>query len=1439
MRRLLAFLLLCLALLVAAPVFAQAQAQPDAEAEKNGFLLFVQDRLSTPDRIIRISNIDGVLSSDASIGEITIADPQGVWLRINNAKINWNQAALFLGRLQINTLSAESIEFLRNSAPPTQSNLPSPEAGGLSIPQFPVAINIGQISVPKITFGQQVFGLGSAISLEGALSLDGGSLDTTLDIVRLDGPGGTLNAKIVYQANTQNLDLNIALAEPKDGILANLLNIDGRPEVKLTIAGAGPVKDLRTDLTFDAGGQRVLSGVATINQVAEGFSVGLDLRGPIATLVADPFKPFFGAESVLAGQALIRSEGGIDLTGIKLSGGQLALNADASTTPDGFLRQLALTAQVASADGRKVVLPVPGAQTQVGSADLKIDFGAQGSQDWSAVLNIAGFSGQSFATDALTFKASGIAADLDKPAERRVTFNGDGSVSGIVAKSPDVQAALGDTIGFGVAGLWNAGQPVQLAQLRIEGKALDLALAGTIDNWIYNGDVAIRTANIAPFSDMAGRSLTGALDLKATGTVSPLIGGFNLTLDGTGDNLTIGDETADKILAGEVRLTGRVARTEQGLETQDFRLGNQQVQLTANGNYATGAADFRFDLGLSDLALLSPDASGALHVAGTAKGQDNNLALTLDANVPQGALVGLGLQNGAVGFAGTLLEGNLQGAVTGNAFLGGHRIDLTADLATDSDTRKLTNLDFNAAGTRLTGNLSQGKAGLLTGQLQLASSNISTAAALFLQKATGAANASITLSAADGKQAAAVSGTVKGLALEGIKVAAADIDATIADLFGVPQVQGSISGSKISASGVDIATLNATASRAGDTTNFDGQAALTNGAKLDVAGALAPLDGGYKLSLDRASLTEGQLSAHLAQPASLVVSGDSITIDAIRFNVGSGSITATGTAGSQLGIDLTIASLPLSIANAVAPDLGLSGTLNGTARITGASSAPQATFTIAGQGIDATALRPIGIAPVTFSTSGSFANDTVRLTSLTANGAGGLNLSGSGAVPLNGSGLALTLTGSAPLSLANRFVVDRGGQASGTLNLNARVTGSLKAPQFAGEISTRGAQYIDPLTNLRLNNITGTAALTGERATINSLTADLATGGSLAVSGSIGLVAPAFTSDLTLRLNNARYADGSLVVATMSGALTLKGPLFQGPLLAGDVTVERADVSIAERIASGTDVLDVVHKAASPAVEQTLARAKVDVRSGGAPVPRERPSIMQLDVTINAPNQIFVRGRGLDTELGGSVRLTGPVTDIHPVGSFELIRGRLSILGQRVTFESGSLTLSGNLDPDINFVASTQGDGITVYVTISGKASNIDVSFTSDPVLPQDEVLARLIFNRSMGELSPLQLARLAGAAAELAGGGGGGLVDSLRNAAGLADLDIVTDTKGNVAVQAGSYIQDNIYLGVQAGANGQSKVTVNLDISRDLKAKATLGSDGNSSLGVFYEKDY
>jgi translocation and assembly module TamB len=1445
MRKLVVTAIVLGALAVPAAIVAQDVLTMSNEEQKDWLTNFVQDRLSTPERQIRLSNIDGVLGSDVSVREITISDAEGVWLRVNNAQLNWNQAALFLGKLEVRSLKADSIEYIRNAVPVEGAvDLPPPEAGSFAIPEFPVAIVLQELAVPTVTFGENVFGLGSEISLAGAFQLEGGNLTTNLDIVRLDGPGGTLDLDVAYTKADNAVDLGLSLVEPENGVIANLLNIENRPAVTLNLTGQGPVADLRTELVLQANQQTALSGVATIQQQAGGFAVAADLRGPLSTLIAEPYRPFFGAETSLTANALVRSEGGISISGLKLSGGQLALEASAETTADNFLSQLDLKAIIADTTGAQVILPVAGSATKVQSAQVSVDYGGavaatepNTGKEWSADISVVGFEQPGLAAETMGLTLGGVATALDDPTARMLTFNGDGAVNGITA-SEEVKAALGDEIGIGIAGLYEAGKPVQLAELRVVGQALTAALSGQLDGLDFTGNIGLETASISPFSGVAGRELDGGLTLSATGSIMPLTGGFDLTLDGTGTNLSIDDEVADGLLAGTVALGGRVARDANGLTADDFRIENNQVQVLADGTYSNALADFTFNLDLSDLALLSDQASGALKVVGTAKGADNVVDLDLDATVPVGELAGRALREASVSFDGQYNVDRLDGNFSGAAALDGFRTTLAADLSVTPSEQALVDIDFQAAGTRVTGGLTRTLlTGLIDGNLSVVSPDVSVPAALALLDAEGAINAEVTLAPDGATQSASLRGDVNGLAVNDIRVGAANITATISDLFGVPVVDGSVDATNVAAAGVDVRTLSARATQTGTTTAFDAQAALATGTDVDVAGSLTPVDGGYRLALDRAQLVQGQLSARLAQPTVLQVAGSNVALDAVRFDVGSGSITASGSAGEALNIALDINALPLSIANAVAPDLGLAGTLSGRATIGGTGSDPQVSFTAQAQGINARAIGDFGIAPLSVNASGGYRDGTVTLADMTASGNGGLTLRGSGTVPLSGGGLNIAVTGSAPLALGNRFVSDRGGQLSGTVNLDARVSGSISSPQFGGRVSTNGAGYVDPELNLRLQGITGSASLNGSNLVIDSLSANLATGGSVSASGTVGL-SGGIPANVQVALNSARYADGNLFVATLSGNLALTGNLTGSPLLRGDVFVEEANITVPENFGGGAQLIDVDHVRTPPAVEQTLARAKIDERSG-APIPQTRSAGLLLDINVNAPNQIFIRGRGLDAEVGGSVRLTGPIGNIQPVGGFSLNRGRLAILGQRVTFESGTVTLVGDLDPFLNLVARTEGEGITVFVTVSGRASDIDVSFTSSPMLPQDEVLSRLIFKKSMGELSPLQLAKLAGAAAELVGGGGNGLVDSLRGAAGLDDLDIVTDDQGNVAVQAGTYIQDNVYLGVQAGAGGQSKVTINLDVTQDLKVTGAAGQDGNSSLGVFYERDY
>src|SRR5262249_22059099 len=124
------------------------------------------------------------------------------------------------------------------------------------------------------------------------------------------------------------------------------------------------------------------------------------------------------------------------------------------------------------------------------------------------------------------------------------------------------------------------------------------------------------------------------------------------------------------------------------------------------------------------------------------------------------------------------------------------------------------------------------------------------------------------------------------------------------------------------------------------------------------------------------------------------------------------------------------------------------------------------------------------------------------------------------------------------------------------------------------------------------------------------------------------------------------------------------------------------------------------------------------------------------------------------------------------------------------------------------------------------------------PELPQDEVLAQFLFGHSINDLSPFQVIQLATAVAQLAGGKDADLLSSIRQATGLDNLSITTDTKGNAALEAGRYINERVYRGITTGAAGNANATVNLDITRNLKARAEAGSEGGK-LGVFYEREY
>jgi translocation and assembly module TamB len=207
--------------------------------------------------------------------------------------------------------------------------------------------------------------------------------------------------------------------------------------------------------------------------------------------------------------------------------------------------------------------------------------------------------------------------------------------------------------------------------------------------------------------------------------------------------------------------------------------------------------------------------------------------------------------------------------------------------------------------------------------------------------------------------------------------------------------------------------------------------------------------------------------------------------------------------------------------------------------------------------------------------------------------------------------------------------------------------------------------------------------------------------------------------------------------------------------------------------------------------------------------------------------------------MGGELQLLGTTAAVIPSGAFNLIRGRLELLGKRLDLSEAVLQMEGDLVPSIHIVATTENDGITSGVTIDGPATDPAVTFTSTPELPQEEVLAQLLFGQGLQNLSALQALQLANAVATLAGRGGEGVVSKLRQGFGLDNLDVKTDAAGGASVTAGKYLTKKIYSEITVDQNGQSEIDLNLDVSKSVTLRANSGSDGNTGLGVVLEKDY
>lgn len=1276
----------------------------------------------------------------------------------------------------------------------------------------------------------------------------------------LKGPAisGTIKADTVTSGSTEVTGINVDLKRDGDwtgftggatiaGIpatAAGRVKIAGGTTSVEIASGEATVRGIKAAIA-DTSTLSIADGTTSIEKLALDVGGGavtvsgaageaLDLKAEFSALpaaLANDFSPGLDAVGSLGGTASVTGSPSApdvrfnaQLTGVETSQtrqaglGALAVDAAGSFTTAG-----GVVVDHATLSGEKISGKAAGTLNPNGPSDFALDLASTGP---SLPLTLGSAESPiKLELQTLSVKAAGegtqarldISGMLPSVATRQVKV--EGVAVALHSDAFDLKGRTGPISGT-----------VSADKIGLDNQTIAPLIAGKV-----TAKVAGKLATDAITID-SGSVTSDALDSAFNGRVSLADGAIDLNLKADAASAAL-PAAARGVLAERTQLSASLKRDAGGNVSVDA-VNLASGALTAQGQASLADNKLTADIkgGLSDISLLSKDAKGAIAFALNAQGPAiaPDLSLTVNSDrllVADREITGLKLTaTGKADAANPAANVQLTGNVAGQPLQG------SAVLATSDGKSAINGLLLSLGKNRISGDLALDEKFVPVGTVSLDLPDIGPLAALALEKAEGDVRGTIAFSKNGNAPQVAIKANTASLTRGDLSAKTVSIDALIANYLAAPVISGKVRADTVTSGATVIRGIDVDLTRDGDWTGFSGGATVKD-IPAKATGRVKVANGTTTIELASGQATVQGIKAAISQASTVTIANGTTAINKLVLDLGGGSATVSGKVGQALDLNATLARVPASLANSFSPGLDAAGLISGTVKVTGTAASPAVAFNIHAAGVQTSQTRGAGLGGVNISSTGTFSGNKLTFDANLSDGAG-LGLKGGGTVTTAGTpALALDFSGKVPFDFLDPKLAAQGLSLTGAANVNVQVRGPATSPMIGGTVSASGARLVDANSGLAVNDIALDVSIGNGVARINRLTGTLSTRGSLSASGTVGInPAQGFPADLSIKLVDGRYTDGRVVTANLGGDLTIKGPLTSAPVIAGTVNLAKTVITVPDKLPGSLAALDVKHKNAPAAVraqDKALRPATTSGKSGG--------SGLNLDVTVNAPNQIFIQGRGVDAELGGSLKLTGPASSPQAVGTFTLQRGRLSILGKRLTFTEGTIGFSGSLVPYLNLTATTTTTSATVTIVVSGEATNPKFTFSSVPALPEDEVLAQLIFGRSMSNLSPLQIAQLAEAAGQLAGvGGSTSLLENLRSAIGVDDLDVTTDSEGGTAVSAGKYLNDRTYVTIQKGDKpGSGKATIDLNVGRGVKLRGEANDAGEAKGGIFYEKEY
>ena len=1315
---------------------------------------------------IKVGRIDGSLYGKMVLSDVRVSDPKGVFLTSPRLDVDWRPFAFINNHVDVRSLESGLVTLARNPEfipQPTDPNAPF-------LPDLD--IDIDRLRIARFVMEPAVAGKRHIGRIEGSAHIADRRAQLLVDAAALRGPGvaggDTLTLKLDAVPDDDKLDVDARLFAPAGGLLSS-------------IAGT------KAPLTATVGGQGSWKGWS---------------GKAVATLGAGR----------LADLNLSARDGRIAIRGVTRPGLYLEEPVERLTAP-----QLDVAIDATLAERRADT------RIKLRSAALTVDAGG--------IIDLANSRFGNFAADATLLTPGAIAPNLrGRDVLARVVLNGAFATPTVDYKVRATALGFAETT---VENLYAEGQarvdadrilvPVHARARRITG--LNPALGGLTTNVRLDGDLAIdmptilsdnlrirsdtidATAIVA--ANMETGRYTGALKGRVNNFRVESVGILNLNTDaelvarpggGFGIVGRIGVQTRQIFNDGARSFLGgnAVAFTNFGYDT-DGIVTFRNLKLTAP-KFRVTRGQGRYNLN-TGAVLVEADAYSAQYGPLFARVSGSAAAPVVNLRAPRPGL-GVGLadldarivgRNGA--YAVTARGGTTYGPFTADVLVRpGQQIAI--------DVNRVV-----FAGVNFTGRVVQTAAGPFAGRVNFSGSGLNGAVALAPQGAYQRAD--VNARAYNAKIPGSIDFVI-GRAIVNASIVLFDTpqviaDAQVADLRYGPTV--------IQAGRVKV---NYAGGRGTAQALFEG----SNGVPFRLAANARLSPNNYLVALQGRA---NGINFRTGNPARITAENGVYALAPTQLLFDQGRLRVAGRYGNGVAAQLRLDTLDLAVANALIPNLGVAGKVTGSLDFAqvGADAFPQADARLTITGFTRSGLAAVS-QPVDVQFAGRLVPSGAEALALIKRGSTTVGRMQAFLRPVSGGGswvsqlLAAPLSGgiryNGPAGVLFSFLALPNQQLNGPIVVAADFSGRVTAPQINGVVRADTLTYDNETYGTRLSQMRVRARFTADRLQIDELRAR-AGDGSVQAQGFVSLAAAdGFPLRIDARLDNAQLARSDAIGASASGTMTVTNDR-NGGLIKADLTIPEARYQI-------------IRQGSAEVPELTGVRRKSDIREPritDRPAAAAPPSLFKLDIRLRANNRLFVSGMGLESEWEMDMRIGGTTNAPDIRGGLDVVRGTYSFAGKEFEIERGRIRFRGGAltDPDLDIRATTESDGITFVINITGTGERPQIEFTSTPSLPQDEVLSRLLFGTNPENLSAIEAIQLASALNSLRGSDGGlNPLGKLRSATGFDRLRVIgadSATGRGTSLAAGKYLTDDIYIEIVTDARGFTATQLTIALTKSL----------------------